>query len=155
MKNKNTQIAVGILVAVLIIGGFALVGMKKTGNSQESEDSNLPQVEVIPTVGSSTKVLLESGKVKGEVMLSIEGMPEGTTGFEYELAYNTKGDVQQGAIGTVMDVEGKSSYDKTICLCSESSGHRRYHELTDDKITVSIKFDTASGPRKFEKEFEI
>lgn len=155
MKNKNTQIAVGILVAVLVIGALVMVGMKKSDKSQESDDSNLPQVEVIPTVGASTKVMLESGKAKGEVKLSIEGMPEGTTGFEYELAYNTKGDVQQGAIGTVMDVEGKSSYDKTICLCSESSGHRRYHELVDNMITVSIKFDTASGPRKFEKEFEI
>lgn len=155
MQNKNTKIAIGVLAGVLIIGGLFMFGMQKSGTSSESDDSNLPQVEVIPTVGASTKVMLESGKVKGEVRLSIEGMPEGTTGFEYELAYNTKGDVQQGAIGTVIDVEGKSSYDKTICLCSESSGTRRYHELIDDKITVSIKFDTASGPRKFEKDFEI
>ncbi len=155
MKNKNTQVAVGILVALLVIGGLVMFGMKKSGTKETTDDSNLPQAEVIPMVDASTKVMLESGKAKGEVMLSIEGMPTGTTSFEYELAYNTKGDVQQGAIGTVMDVDGESSYEKTICLCSESSGTRRYHELIDDKITVSIKFDTASGPRKFEKEFEL
>ncbi len=147
---------VGGIVALVLVGGlFVMFGLGKGGNEDAIDESTLPQAEVIPNVDASTKVMLESVDKRGEVMLTIEGMPKGTSSFEYELTYNTKGDVPQGALGTVADTKGETSYEKRICLCSESSGHKRYHELTDNKIKVFLKFQTPDGPRKFEKEFEI
>ena len=114
----------------------------------------MPNTEALPTVDSSVTVNLKADKLKHEVTLSISGVPQGTTKIDYEMSYLAQGDLPKGVIGSI-DVAGKSSVEKSgITLGTCSSGACSYDKGVTS-IKVSLKFNSDSGAKILEKEFQI
>lgn len=151
-KDKNILIIAGVVLVVVLVGFFLLRG--RGGQTALNREEVLPTSEVIPTVDASVRVSVTANKKKTEVELAINGIPKGTQTIEYELSYNTEGDIPKGTAASPTDVSGQSSYSKTITLGTCSSGSCVYDKVTGP-IKVTIKFDGSYGKKLFEKEFDI
>lgn len=154
--SQNQKIIVAVIVIILLLGGFFLL-KNKSGNQKtqsETTDDALPNTEVLPTVDSSVIVDLKADRLKREVTLTIDGVPTGTDTIDYELSYLADGDLPKGVIGTI-EVKGKKSIEKSgITLGTCSSGACVYDKGVKS-IKVSLKFNSDSGAKIFEKEFDI
>lgn len=160
--QRNTILIIIAAVAVILISvGFLLRG---SFQNKTIESSELLEENVIPTVDSSVKVLLESVK-RGEVRLTVENAPKGTRGVEYELTYDAqnpggeKGVIPQGAIGRCSKIDGndwecRSTNQENIILGTCSSGTCVYHDIVG-KIKVLLKLTGSYGQRIFEKEYDL
>ena len=153
LASKKVLIIGGILILVLIVGGFLLMG-RKGANNETGAESSIENEAVIPTVDASVKVTLEAIPGNKEVLLSVEGMPSGTKTLEYELSYEARNQGPQGVITQPIDVKGQRSYKKKITLGTCSSGTCVYHDVVGD-IRLSLKFTGTYGQRIFEKEFPL
>jgi hypothetical protein len=151
LKDKNVLIAGGVVLVVFIAGFFLLNSRKKS--TQETKENVLPTAQVLPTVDSSVKVELAANAKKTEVTLTVGQVPNGTTDIEYELSYIAEGDLPKGVIGTI-PVEGKKDIERKITLGTCSSGTCVFDKGVE-KVKVSLKFNSASGAKIFEKEFAI
>ena len=153
-KEKKIVIAAVILVGILLIGAISLGKGKAKSSVTSSGDELLPTSEILPTVDSSVLVGLTANKKKTEVTLSIKNMPSGTRTIEYELSYNTEGDIPKGTAASPIDVTGRSDFEKIITLGTCSSGSCVIDKVVG-KVKVSIKFEGSFGKKLFEKEFDI
>lgn len=156
LKSKNKMILIGGVLVVLLLVGIFYLNSKKSDISTSTPGDQLPTEVVVPTVDSSVKVSLTSVLQKQRVLLSITGMPSGTTSIEYELSYQT---LQQGLQGILTPepisiTSSQSKFSKELVLGTESSGRFVYHQVMG-KINVNIKFNGSYGTKIFEKEFEV
>lgn len=154
--NRNLMIGGTIAVILLIgVGGFFIVkGKSNISNTNTAVDEALPNTQALPTIDINVIVSLTADKLKREVTLSIEGIPQGTNSIDYEMSYLAQGDLPKGVIGTI-EVDGKSHIEKTgITLGTCSSGACTYDKGVKS-IKVALKFNSASGSKIFEEEFEI
>lgn len=155
LKNKKA-VAVGIVIFILIFGFIGVQIASKGSKKQESKTEKegvLPESREIPTVDASVKVDLASVKNGREVLLSIDGIPDGTAEIEYELSYLAKGDLPKGVIGTIK-MNSKNSIERQITLGTCSSGTCIYDEGVQS-VKVSLKFNGDYGSKIFEKEFDL
>lgn len=151
----NKKILITVLVVVLLLGGsfYFYSSVLKSGVNDETEDV-LPEEQVFPTVDANVKVDLSADRLKREVTLTIDGVPDNTDTIEYELSYIAEGNLPKGVIGTI-DVLGKKSIEKDgITLGTCSSGACIYDKGVKS-IKVSLKFNGNYGAKIFEKEFDI
>lgn len=156
MKEKDKRIAVAavVLVIILLIGALSMRKGKAGLLTTSGGDENLPTSEILPTVDASVLVGLTANKKKSDVTMSIKNMPTGTKTLEYELSYNTEGDIPKGTAASPIDVSAQSDFEKTITLGTCSSGTCVIDKVVG-KIKVTIKFEGSYGKRLFEKDFEI
>lgn len=153
-KDRQVQIAAGIILLVLIGGFFMMSQLQNRKNTTGSQEEVLPETEIFPTVDASVQVEITADSKKQEVSLSIANIPAGTESIEYELSYTTIGNLPKGVIGTI-DVVGKSSIVKDeITLGTCSSGACVYDKGVKS-IDVSLRFDGKYGSKVFQKEFKI
>lgn len=153
-KDKNKMYMIGgviFFVLVLVVGFFIMNG-SKSEVAQSTTQNVLPESEIIPTIDSSVKVDVKAQNLNHEVVLTIDGIPAGTTEIEYELSYLAKKTLPKGAMGTI-EVTG-NSIKRTITLGTCSSGTCVYDEGVES-VEVSLKFNSASGSKSFKKEFPL
>ena len=140
MKNKNVLVT-GIIVLVLVIGGFLLTSRGGDSSKKTVNDtSTLPDNKVIPTVDSSVVVTLTADKLLHEAVLSVENYPAGTTGIEYALSYDASVDgenVPKGVIGDLKLESGATKVSKQVTLGTCSSGTCKYDKILS-KVTVDV-----------------
>ena len=129
-KNKKVMIIGGIVVALLVIVGFAFIAGQKKNAQKTTTPESLQNEEVVPTVDASVKVDLQAKLGKKEVTLSVQEVPPETTSVEYELSYDARGQGPQGSIGTINLSNGENSFERTITLGTCSSGTCVYHDVT-------------------------
>lgn len=142
-----------IIVVIILIGILLKLNWSKQETAPEAvKDEVLPQTQLLPTVEPSVVVTLTSANKK-EVLLTIAGVPPGTTSIEYELSYLARGDLPKGVIGTI-PITDEKEIERKITLGTCSSGRCVYDQGVE-KVKVSLKFNGDYGSRLFEKEFEI
>jgi len=153
-KNKNVLATIALIV-VLVVGGLFITQRGKN-SSGRSDDSTLPDVQLLPTVDSSVQVSIDSDAKKQEVTLEVSGVPNGTEFIEYELSYEASVDgerVPKGVIGTI-EFDGNDPVSRKITLGTCSSGNCKYDKGVTT-IRVNLKFEGDYGAQGFEGEFEI
>lgn len=132
-NNRNVFILIAFLVLVLIAGGVYLLLNKNTAKQ-------LPVTvqEAIPALDpQEIGLTLEMGKDGQRVIMKIEKTEDLET-VEYQLSYNSKGDIPRGAIGQVMvKVPGQAiSQEITLGTCSDVC---HYDEgVTNIKLVVKV-----------------
>ena len=127
MNNKrNIMIAVGIVVLLVLVGGFLLISGSKS--KQKTSNSVTPTDTAISSVDSSVKVNVEGTNQNREANLSVSAIPAGTTTIDYELSYNTESQGLQGVIGTIT-LTGENTAEKKLTLGTCSSGTCVYHKV--------------------------
>lgn len=146
--DKKYLYVLGAVVIILLVGWFIFGrgASKQTGTPKPTE-------AVIPTVDSSVQVSLTADSAKRNLLLSVSGMPSGTTSLDYEISYQTASQGLQGAIGNAA-VAGQSTFQKSITLGTCSSGRCVYHQVVGS-IKLSLKFSGDYGEKIFEKEYSI
>ncbi|MFH1827428.1 MAG: hypothetical protein ABH812_03305 [bacterium] len=165
LKNK-TFIAVASTVLILIIV-FVVFMVRNNGKSNNELQEQLTNAEAIPTVDASVKVNLVQGNRTGEVILTVDKAPQGTSSIEYQLTYDAvsreEGSiVPRGVIGTCTQQFGASgtwtcqqpNNKEAITLGTCSSGTCVYDNIKGD-INVQLKFTGSYGEKIYEKDFNI
>ena len=128
----------------------------KSSKVQERETVFEEPEEVIPTVDASVKASIV-GRTEG--VLTIEGIPAGTTEIEYQLTYNKKNLVegeglQDGLLGRVKLKSNEKKIEEDITFGTCSSGVCRYHDI-DGAVTGVFLFTGDYGKKMLEKEFDL
>lgn len=143
-----------IVTVVLILVG---IGLALFFSQQKPKVTEQPQKKeelgAIPTVDASTTVTLSALQGNKEIVLKSNSVPNGTTGVDYELSYDTKAQGKQGVIGTISSVSG-NSFEKQMTLGTCSSGRCVYHEVVG-AIQVTLKFTGDYGEKVLSKEFSL
>ena len=152
MKTIPRQylIVSGVIVSLLVIIGFFMFGQDKVENAEDKKTVFGEPTEVIPTVDSSVKAVIEGSK---DAVITISGIPAGTKEIEYELSYNTKSGSIEGVFGSI-DIDGDSKVSEEITFGTCSSGVCRYHSI-DGPIKGTFKFTGSYGKKLLEKEFKV
>jgi len=151
--RKNPKRVFSLILVVVGVFAWIVFSQTKTQEKPKKVVQNVQEEAVIPKIDSSVVVSLEKLKVKGEVVLKIENIPNGTSAIEYEISYQTKGQGFQGVIGTI-NVDNQTEYKKEITLGTCSSGNCVYHQVVGS-LKLTLRFSGDYGERLFEDSFEI
>src|SRR3989344_7696442 len=105
MKNKNIIIAgIIILVLILIGGGIFVLSSKKSAKPADTTSTQAEE-EILEISADEIGLKLTMGSDGKRVILQIT-KTEGINSLDYQLSYNSKGDIPRGAIGQI-DVKAK------------------------------------------------
>lgn len=151
-KPKLLKFSIILLIAILLLGGVVLV-LESRNKSNTSKESLAP-TPFLPPADPRIKVDLQPLDRGKTVLLTISNYPEDVYLIEYELTYKSD-KKQEGVFGTIKLQPGETSITREITLGTCSSGRCVYHNLTDNKGLLTIKFNAKSGASRFQKEFAL
>lgn len=154
-QKKQYMIVGGVIIVLVAIIGFTMFGGKGQEQAEDKESVFEEPSEVIPTVDSSVQVSIDGAT---EAVITVEGIPAGTTEIEYQLTYNKKNlikgeGLQDGVFGRI-DVDNGDSVEEEVTFGTCSSGVCRYHDI-DGPIKGTFKFTGSYGQQLLEKEFTV
>lgn len=158
--NKSYLIAGSILIVVVI--AVTVISLSSSGREEASvntEPTQEPQKrEIVPTVDASVQVDLEGIDNNRSVMLTIENAPDGTEEVEASITYfrvesSVDEPVQDGSFQLVEIENGEGEVE--MLLGTESSGVKRYHELSDGEIRVEMLFIGEYGEQIYQNDFQL
>jgi hypothetical protein len=153
--KKKLGIIIGVLVVLLGVTGFFVykaIFLQKPPVTVAEE-----VVETLPQVDASVVVAVKKSSVKADaIVLSVSGMAGKTNGIEYDVSYETKGQVQGVTSGIKpIDVTGKDSFEREIYLGTCSKNVCTPHAGVT-KVSIDLRFtDAAEKKSTFSKEFEL
>ena len=147
---KQYLIVSGVILVLLVIIGFFMFGQGEAANTEDKKTVFGEPAEVIPTVDSSVKATIEGSK---DGVITISGIPKGTTEIEYELSYSTKTGSIEGVFGSI-EIKGESKVTEEITFGTCSSGVCRYHSI-EGPVKGTFKFSGSYGKQLLEKEFKV
>jgi len=136
MKNKNLIIA-GIVILILIIigGGIFVLSSKKSVKPAETPTQTEEEILEISADEIGLKLTMASNG-KG-VILQVD-KTEDINSLDYQLSYNSKGDIPRGAIGHI-DVKIKGQPIKKDIVLGTCSDVCHYDEgVTDIKLILKV-----------------
>lgn len=132
-NNRNVFIGVIILIAILVIGGVVLLL-----NKNSTKPLPVTVQETIPTlVPEDIGLTLEMGADGQRVVMTIE-KTENIESVEYQLSYNSEGDIPRGAIGQVTVKNPGQPLVQEIVLgtCSDTCHYDK--EVSNVKLIVKV-----------------
>ncbi|OGH16956.1 MAG: hypothetical protein A3C22_01225 [Candidatus Levybacteria bacterium RIFCSPHIGHO2_02_FULL_37_10] len=131
LKDKKILIGAAVLILVIIGGAVFLLNSKKSTQTTDTVEEEQILTLSAEEIGL-TLSMAEDGK---DVTMRVDNA-EDITSIEYELSYNSEGDIPRGAIGTV-EVKGRLIEKKiTLGTCSDVC---HYDEnVTDVKIILKV-----------------
>jgi hypothetical protein len=150
------------IVVILVIAVVVAISFQSSNNQQataEEDQQNRPEEpDVIPTVDSSVDVELEGIDNNTTVVVSVSNAPEGTEEVEVSITYDREEagldqPVQDGSFQTLEIDDGEGEVE--MFLGTESSGNKRFHELTDGEIRVEMKFIGDYGEQIYQNDFQL
>lgn len=136
LQNKTFLIGAGVLlILVLIVGGIFILKPGGAGNSGTQTEEQQEILSLSPDEIGLTLELADSGK---EVVMRVENT-EGIESIEYELSYNSAGDIPRGAIGNVEVKGGPIEKKITLGTCSDVCHYDE--DVSDIKIILKVAKD--------------
>ncbi len=149
-KKRNVQIITGIIILVLIAGGFYVAGNTKQKPVEEVVDQNIVQILTPKDIGLSLEASPDNKKVRFTVAKASD-----IKAIEYELTYEADSTaqersegsderVQRGITGDA-EIDGESSYESEwLVLGSQSANVVRY-DTGIESISITLKITKKSG----------
>lgn len=150
--KKNLLVALVVVFGLALIGGgfFVFARNKKAepaveepvdeGRYLETALVDRPYVSLTPRADGK-ELTLEIARIKN------------ADSIDYELVYLAEGDLSRGVIGTIK-YNGEDSVDRDLLLGSCSKNVCKYDEGVDGG-TLTLKFRSSEGVRKFETDFVL
>ncbi len=152
LKNRNVQIAVGVILLVLVgLGGFYFVANRSVEPVEEEASETLVQTITAEEIG----LTIEANPKKNEVKFII-AKADGIESIEYELVYEADSTareqseggeprVQRGVTGEADIESGASSFESEfLVLGSESAGTKRY-DTGIESVSLTLKLIKDDG----------
>lgn len=134
--NKKLLIAVVVIAAVLLIGGIGIFAMTRKPATTQLPGQEQP---ALLTMSPDEIGLTLSEDAQGHNVIAEIGKPDGISAASFELSYDAKGKVGQGAIG---DFEmSKTPVKKSITLGTCSDVCHYDSEVTNIKIVLNVTKD--------------
>ncbi len=154
-QKKQYLIVGGVIIVLVAVIGFMMFGGKGKEQAENKESVFEEPSDVIPTVDSSVQVSIDGAT---EAVITVKGIPEGTTEIEYQLTYNKKNliegeGLQDGVFGRI-EVDNEDSVEEEVTFGTCSSGVCRYHDI-DGPVKGTFKFSGSYGQKLLEKEFMV
>lgn len=133
LNDKKILGGIAVLVlAILIVGGVFVLSSKKTSNSTQQATQEEQVLTLKPEdIGLELSLSDDSKKVTMTVT-----KVDGITSLEYQLLYNSKGDVPRGVIGTI-DIKG-DKIKKEIVLGTCSDVCHYDEDVSSIKVIVKV-----------------
>ena len=133
LQDKKILAGIGVIVlAVLIVGGVFVLTSKNNSITSQQTTQEEEVLSLKPEdIGLSLALSEDSKKVTMEVT-----KVDGLTTLEYQLLYNSKGDVPRGVIGNV-EIKGEA-IKKEIVLGTCSDVCHYDEEVSDIKIIIKV-----------------
>ena len=146
----------GVIILLVVVAGYFMLSGDKSANEQERATVFEEPEDVIPTVDSSVKASIEG---RTEAILTLAGIPKGTTEVEYQLTYNKKNliegeGLQDGLLGRVKIKNNEKEIEEEITFGTCSSGVCRYHDI-DGPVTGVFLFTGDYGKKMLETKFNL
>lgn len=134
LKDRKLLIA-GAVVLILIVLGALFVANKNS--KVVTENTNvLPTQIPIPTVTSEELGLTLKPGPSGKTVIVTVANTQGIASIDYELSYNSKGDIPRGAIGT-LDLKRKPVVKEiTLGTCSDVCHYDT--DVSDIKLVLKL-----------------
>lgn len=146
-------IGVAVLTVIVIVG-IILVVLKRPVSDSESQQSTLPQNEMLKSVEDSVEVDVALGNDGKRVNFEVQNIPDKYETIEYEFTYLTGSGRLQGGNSSPSEIED-NQYSKEILLGTCSAGGACTYDTGVTSIKFSIIFTAGEERRSFEKEFSL
>lgn len=157
MENQKKQYMIIGGVILVLVAAIAFMMFQGRKNEEAADKGTVFEEpdEEIPAVDASVKVTIE-GRTEG--VITISGIPEGTTEIEYQLTYNKKNLVdgeglQDGVLGRIK-VANETEVEEDVTFGTCSSGVCRYHDI-DGPVSGSFLFTGSYGKQILEQKFDL
>ncbi len=132
MKTNRNLIIAGVILLILLVGGGIFLAAKK---SSKPAAPSVQSEEILTLKPDDIGLSLTMGSDGKRVVMEID-KTEDITSVEYQLSYNSKGDIPRGVIGTA-DAKG-SAIKKEIILGTCSDVCHYDQDVSGIKIIVKV-----------------
>lgn len=144
--KKSMIILIGVFI-LLLVGCIFIVYQALKPRPPAKTSNTVVKNVIIPEADSSLVLqVVKSSKEDNSVDISVKGLRD-ITGLEYELSYETQGQIQGVNNGNKpLDVTGKETFERTIYLGTQSSGKKTPHKGVTE-VQVTMRFTNSSGQK--------
>lgn len=142
-----------MVVVVLLIGGFIIYKSQSGKTSTIVEEVPTP-TEALPTINSDTKVDLTFGPNNQSVAIQISGIESDVESVEYELTYITGSGLPRGVLGKIT-VNGQKEISRNDIVLGTCSSGKCVYDTGVKSVDLSLKFNTASSSKVFQKTYSL
>lgn len=137
MKNQKL-IIIGVIVLLVIVGAAFLLFSPKNEPEEKVIAEPEPVEEVVETISAEDLGLtLSAGAGNRTVTIEITNL-EGVTSLDYELSYNSKGDVPRGILGNIEVTSKDREIKKELVLGTCSDVCHYDEEVSDIKVILKV-----------------
>lgn len=150
---KRNVIIGSIVLIVLLLGGGIVWVRQATLPAAETEVLPTPTV-ALPTISDDVEVDLTIRKDRPAAILSIKGIPSDVESIEYELTYITGAGLPRGVLGKIR-LSGEKNVTRDDIVLGTCSSGKCVYDTGVTSVDLSLKFNTASGSRVFQKTYSL
>lgn len=147
---KKILVVIGILVIIVLLIFFGLRMI--FGNKLELGEAVPTPTTTLPTISDNVVVDLTAKDDNRVVVLKISGLTSDVESIQYELTYTTGSGLPRGVLGKITLQGEKEIIRDDIVLGTCSSG-RCVYDIGVTEINLSLKFNTTSSPKVFQKKY--
>lgn len=140
-------IVVAIIVIITVIGLRMIFG----GNKEEIGIIPTPTV-TFPTISDNIIVDLTAKDENRAIVLKIKGLTDDIDSIQYELTYTTGNGLPRGVLGKI-SVKGEKEIIRDDIVLGTCSSGRCVYDTGVKEINLSLKFNTAAGPKVFQRKY--
>ena len=150
---KKGIIIGSIVILFILIGGIGVWIKNSSSQSEVTEVLPTPTV-ALPTISDDVKVDLTIRKDRPAAILSIKGIPSDVESIEYELTYITGAGLPRGVLGKIR-LSGEKNVTRDDIVLGTCSSGKCVYDTGVTSVDLSLKFNTASGSRVFQKTYSL
>lgn len=148
------NIIIGLIVFVILLLGGGIVWVRKATLPTELPEILPTPTVALPTISDDVEVAFVIRKDRPAAVLSIKRIPSDVESVEYELTYITGAGLPRGVLGKIRLNGEKNVIRDDIVLGTCSSGKCVY-DTGVTSVDLSLKFNTSSGSRVFQKTYSL
>jgi hypothetical protein len=138
MKKRNLIIIVAIVLLVLVGGGYFLFFSNNTSNKTLNVQPEEVEEEIISEITPEELGLsLTASAGNRTVTMEITNL-DGIISLDYELSYNSKGDIPRGIVGNIEVTSKDKEIKKELVLGTCSDVCHYDEDVSDIKIILKV-----------------
>jgi len=138
MKNQKL-IIIGVIILLIIVGsGYFLFFSNNTSNQPVVLETEEIEEEVISEIApEELGLLLTASAGNKSIIMDITNL-DGISSLDYELSYNSKGDIPRGVLGTIEVTSKDKEIKKELVLGTCSDVCHYDEEVSDIKLILKV-----------------
>lgn len=145
-----------IAVILLVIAAGVFLAYESQSSNKGVSDELIPTPTVaLPTISDDIKVGVTFGQNNQSIALKIIGLSSDLESIEYELTYITGGGLPRGVLGKITLKGGEKEVKRDDIVLGTCSSGKCVYDTGVQSVDLSLKFNTASGSKVFQKTYSL